>query len=518
MQNSILLDICEAYPHAVTAEKAQELYLATPAAYKEWVTNTSFVQFITSRARESFLWHDYEAGGTDAKRVAPMQCAMIRTDEHLNIIDIPIDNFCKLHGDRLPHPEAIRITGIDPLYCYENGLSEDLFFKAINRQMTFKNTVNTGYNSLSYDDEVSRFGFWRNLLPAYDREWANGCSRWDLYPVTAAYCALVQEGIVWPLNDDDKKTLKLELLAKANGIQQDNAHNALDDVKALIGWARLLKTLKPDLWQQLLKSRVKKYNQNLFKKGAIGWWVHNKVGLDSAFACPVILLGQIPGDANSWLYARLDQLDSIRACYRCDIAQIRERLFSKKEALLELDIQRPGIGTLKVNKQPQFFNEHDPMLHKEWLISQETRSAGLNLLNAADFVEKLGYAVSYDEQAPENDPTCALYQAGFPSEADKVSLRVFWTSNDPKTVQFQSDTITALANRVLWQRENGDDWKKYCAEQLTKPVEDNKHEAVNWSSIFSELEKSTIPENLKTNYLALLKIYSDAFGLPWAAG
>lgn len=50
-------------------------------------------------------------------------------------------------------------------------------------------TLSVGYNSMRFDDEVTRNLFWRNLYDAYEREWANGCSRWDLFPFVLA---------VWP--------------------------------------------------------------------------------------------------------------------------------------------------------------------------------------------------------------------------------------------------------------------------------------------------------------------------------
>jgi exodeoxyribonuclease I len=43
--------------------------------------------------------------------------------------------------------------------------------------------VGVGYNSIRFDDEVTRFLFWRNLIDPYAREWQNQCGRWDLLDV-----------------------------------------------------------------------------------------------------------------------------------------------------------------------------------------------------------------------------------------------------------------------------------------------------------------------------------------------
>ena len=41
-------------------------------------------------------------------------------------------------------------------------------------------TCGIGYNSIRFDDEITRFALWRSLRDPYGREWQNGNSRWDL--------------------------------------------------------------------------------------------------------------------------------------------------------------------------------------------------------------------------------------------------------------------------------------------------------------------------------------------------
>ena len=44
-------------------------------------------------------------------------------------------------------------------------------------------TCAVGYNSIRFDDEFVRFGLYRNFHDAYEREWRDGNSRWDLLDV-----------------------------------------------------------------------------------------------------------------------------------------------------------------------------------------------------------------------------------------------------------------------------------------------------------------------------------------------
>jgi exodeoxyribonuclease-1 len=58
--------------------------------------------------------------------------------------------------------------------------------------------VGVGYNTIRFDDEVTRHLFWRNLIDPYAREWQNGCGRWDLLDVVRCTYALRPDGMQWP--------------------------------------------------------------------------------------------------------------------------------------------------------------------------------------------------------------------------------------------------------------------------------------------------------------------------------
>lgn len=512
-----LISLCLEHPFPIRDEQALNLYNSMSDEYKKWVEKQHFVKFMGSQDRASFLWHDYEAGGTNARSTPPMQCAMIRTDEELNIIDIPIDLYCKLHGDKLPHPVAIRITKIDPMYCLEHGLPEPVFFRAINEQMTLRGTCNAGYNSQAYDDQMTRFGLWRNLLPVYNREWANGCSRIDLYPITAAYAGLNVNGITWPKNDEGKISLRLEDLSKANAITQDNAHNAVDDVKALIGWARVLKSSDPTLWNTLFMARTKNYNKSRLKPGTIGWLIHKSIGHESSFKAPIIIMKDLPGDAQAVSYARLDKMDSIRAIYGKDIDFVRQALYMKKDEREILNVERPGVGTLKANQQPQFFPIGSEIIPANWTIDESWVAAGKNLLMAEDFVSLIGFALAHDEPLTEQDPQLALYSAGFASKDDERAISIVTSTKldhlVTNPVSFQAEHYKELQRLMLMKITEDQAWWEHCKKSLNQPVVEDKHEAVTWSNVMLLLSNAELPEDLHNGYMAFLTAVSKQTGL-----
>jgi exonuclease I len=196
----------------------------------------------------TFFWHDYETFGAQPRYDRPAQFAGIRTDAELNEIGEPVMWYCQPAGDYLPDPQSCLITGITPQQCLEQGMPEAQFAARIEAELAQAGTVGVGYNTIRFDDEITRFMFWRSLIDPYAREWQNGCGRWDLLDVVRMVYALRPEGIVWPKKEDGSPSFKLEDLARANGLLHEKAHDALSDVRATIGLARLIRKVQPRLF------------------------------------------------------------------------------------------------------------------------------------------------------------------------------------------------------------------------------------------------------------------------------
>lgn len=204
---------------------------------------------LSAMATHTFLWHDYETFGTNPRRDWPAQFAAVRTDAGLNEVGEPLMLYCQPPTDRLPAPEACLITGITPQQCAVKGLPEHVFAERIHAALAEPGTIGVGYNSIRFDDEVTRFLLWRNLIEPYGREWQHGCGRWDLLDVMRCAHALRPEGIEWPAGEDGHTSFKLERLSAANGLAHAQAHDALSDVRATIALARLLRERQPRLFE-----------------------------------------------------------------------------------------------------------------------------------------------------------------------------------------------------------------------------------------------------------------------------
>lgn len=250
---------------------------------------------------ESFLWHDYETFGADPRRDRPCQFAALRTGPDLEPAGEPVVLWCRPADDVLPVPEACLITGITPQLAAERGQAEPAFAAAIQELMSMPGTCGVGYNNFRFDDEVSRFLFWRNFFDPYRREYANGNSRFDLIDVLRLARALRPGGLEWPERDDGAPSFRLEDLAAANGLDTSRAHDAMADVENTLSLARLLRTAQPRLWDWALSLRTRHRVTALLE--AEEPLLHASARYPAAGYCtaPVLPLFAHPRIASQWL-------------------------------------------------------------------------------------------------------------------------------------------------------------------------------------------------------------------------
>ncbi|HPE00850.1 MAG TPA: exodeoxyribonuclease I [Burkholderiaceae bacterium] len=299
-------------------------------------------------ADASFFWHDYETFGADARRCRPAQFAGVRTDAQLNEIEAPVMHYCAPAPDFLPDPDSCLITGITPQRCLDQGLAEHAFAQAVHAELARPGTTGVGYNSIRFDDEVSRHLFWRNLIEPYGREWANGCARWDLLdPVRCAW-ALRPEGIEWPLLEG-RPSFRLEALAAANGLAHDAAHDALSDVRATLALARLLRARQPRLYEFCLGLRRKDAVLDQIGSGRPFLHISGMYGAQRGFMAAVWPLAPHPTNRNELIVWDLAHDPS--ELLDLDPEAIRARLFVRQDELAEGQTRVP-VKTVHLNRAP----------------------------------------------------------------------------------------------------------------------------------------------------------------------
>lgn len=460
---------------------------------------------------KSFLWYDLETFGRDPRRSRIAQFAAIRTDEELTEIDDPISWFCQPANDLLPSPEATMITGISPQQAMRDGVCEAEFFAMINDELMTANTCAVGYNSIRFDDEFVRFGLYRNFYDAYEREYRNGNSRWDLLDFMRLAHAMRPEGIEWPKRDDGFTSFKLEHLATANGTREGMAHEALSDVRALIGLARKLRGAQPKLWDYYLQLRSKEKVLSLLDIANQTPVLHISGQFPAEHLCAalVIPLAWHPEIKNRAIVFDLstDPGDLLSL----DADDISERVFIRQIDLPE-NVARIPLKEIHGNRCPVVL----PLVHcrdedfERMNIDKVQCLANANLIQqASGITEKVRQVFTKRAAYDPSDADGALYD-GFASDSDKRFFSTIRGSSATHLKNFLSPWKTGSRYEELlfrYRARNWPDslsmeeigrWNTYRAQRLGKESSQSEY---SFESYYLEIERCRASANAEQQSL-----------------
>ncbi|WP_116367381.1 exodeoxyribonuclease I [Parahaliea mediterranea] len=378
---------------------------------------------------DTFYWHDYETFGADPSRDRPVQFAGLRTDADLNPIGEPLVIYARPANDFLPHPQACLVTGITPQEAMEKGVPECEFIARIHAELAQPGTCGAGYNSLRFDDEVTRYTLYRNFFDPYAREWQNGNSRWDIIDMLRAAYALRPEGIEWPLREDGFASFRLEELTAANGIAHEAAHDALSDVHATIAMARLVRDRQPRLYDYVLAHRDKRKVASLLDVANMKPVLHvsGMFGAERYNTALIVPLAEHPKNRNEIICYDLSADPAPLADLTPEaLAQL---LYTRSEELPEGAV-RPGLKSVHLNRCPLLVTAKmaSPAVAARIGLDGALCRANLTVLrgqrdaNPRAFADKIQAIYAERERPPITDPDRMLYSGGFFPDADKRTM------------------------------------------------------------------------------------------------
>ncbi|UZE94897.1 exodeoxyribonuclease I [Alkalimarinus alittae] len=474
---------------------------------------------------QTIFWHDYETFGADPQRDRPCQFAGIRTDTDLNIVGKPITLYCKPSDDMLPVPEACFITGITPQIADEYGVSEADFIHQIHEEMSLPGTCVAGYNSIRFDDEVTRNTLYRNFYDPYAREWQNGNSRWDIIDMVRLTYALRPEGINWPLKDDGSPSFRLEDLTVANGIQHEAAHDAMSDVYATIAIAKLIKEKQPKLYDYVYAHRAKQKIAPLLDTNTMKPVFHVSSRFPASIGCSSLVapIATHPTNSNGVIVydLRFDpfELESL------SVQDIKNRIFTRASDLPE-GVSRIPLKTVHVNKCPviapatMLKSLSVEGLERLHLNGDTLRNNLKTLRSIKGLKEKLTEVFSQSDFEKHTDPDLMIYSGGFFSSNDKATMdRVRQSSvvelaedefnfEDPRLSEMLF-RYKARNYRETLTSEEQEQWERYRYQRLT----DSKLTSINFQQYFDQLKALAQAPNTSVEKLSIiedLKYYGES--------
>lgn len=427
----------------------------------------------------SIFWYDYETTGINPRCDRALQVAGIRTDADLNEIDAPVNLYCRPGDDILPHPAASMITGITPSLLAAEGLAEAEFMTRVHTELARPGTCGAGYNTLRFDDEVTRYSLYRNFFDPYAREWQGGNSRWDLIDVVRTAYALRPDGLNWP-EEEGRVTLKLERLTAANGIDHGNAHEALSDVRATIALARLIREKQPKLYDWLFQLRSKQRVIDQIKLLQPMVHISGRFSAQRHYLGVVLPLAWHPRNRNALIVCDLG-LDP-QPLLDEDAQSLKQRLYTRREQMESGQLPIP-LKLIHVNKCPvvaPLSVLRDADQQRLGLNMDELVARALRLSDAPEaWQDKLAEVYAAEDFAASEDPEQQLYD-GFIGDRDRrlceqVRLsdpqqlaREHWPFDDerlpPLLFRYRARNFPETLNAEEQQR-----WLEFCRQRLTAP-------------------------------------------------
>ncbi len=473
----------------------------------------------------SFYWHDYETFGVDPVHDRPSQFAGVRTDADLNIIEDPLVIYCRPTDDYVPSPEACLVTGITPQKAMSEGYSEAEFISQINEAFSQPGTCVVGYNSLRFDDEVTRHTLFRNLRDPYAREWQNGNSRWDIIDMVRLTYALRPEGIEWPTKEDGSPSFRLEELTAANGIAHESAHDAMSDVEATIALARLIKEKQPKLFEFVLQNKDKHSARNMLDTANMKPVFHVSSKYPATRGCCAMVAPVADHPTNKNLVIVYDLREDPSELIAASPEQIRERVFTSQADLGE-GVSRFPLKGVQLNKCPvlapsaMLKSLSEERLASLELDGEQLRQNLAKLRAATDLPARIAEAFDQSPDGDLSDPDESLYSGGFISKSDRETLN--WLLQQPvetlgeQTVQFEDPRLDELLFRYRARNfpntligEEQEQWEAFRQQRLMQPKK-------GWRSLesfFATLQTLAADPELspeKRHVLEELQLYGES--------
>jgi len=448
-----------------------------------------------------------------------MQFAGQRTDMDLNPIGEPVNLLVKMTDDTLPSPEALMVTGITPQQTLQDGISEAEFSRMFLNEIATAGTIMTGYNSVRFDDEFMRHFLWRNFRDPYEWSWAETRSRWDLLDVVRLVRALRPDGIKWPIIEKDGKkiaTNTLESLARENDFENKNAHDALADVEALIGVAKLLKKEQPKVFDYLLNLRNKKEVMKLANLDDPQSLVYASGRYSAEFEKTTVVLPIAPSSKpNAVLVWDLRYLPADFENLTKD--EILAKITADYETRIAKDFAPLPVKELCYNKCPAVapLGTLDDTAQKRLKLDIKQIENNFNSLRKnRGLIDKISTAWNdKPEFTPVKDIEGRLYDS-FTPDADKARIRAVAAADTETLADFNPNFVDERLPELLFrykarnfpkslsQDEIGT-WEKWRGEKLNKELPDFVKKLAWLDAILHNETPKNLSKNDQKKFFAL---------------
>jgi exodeoxyribonuclease I len=432
-----------------------------------------------------FVFYDIESTGTSTAFDQILQFGAILTDGTLQEVD-RIEARCRLLPHIVPSPGAMRITGLWPANLTDPALPghAEAVARVAERLLDWSPATFLGWNSLRFDESLLRQSLFTTLQPPFLTT-SHGNGRGDVMRMVQVTDLHVPGAIDVPVDDRGRRSFRLDRLAPANGCGAGNAHDAIADVEATLGLARLVRDRAPAVWQRLCAlTRPETVRTALRDADSL---VHTDFVFNRAHNRLITYCGTNPD-------------------YDGEIAAFD--LAFKPEDVLDLSVddliavlaRRPRtIVSIRATRQPLLMPaEAAPANTGALRFSPDRLRERASRIRAAEgFQQRVGEALARRPRtrAPDRPVETRLYDRPIAS-GDAERLQAFhaapWRERPALVAGFADERLRELGRRLVWLErpdivapEERLAWDQWCAERLLSEDPD-----VPWRTVAAALREA----------------------------
>jgi exodeoxyribonuclease-1 len=208
-----------------------------------------------------FIFYDTETSGLEKDFSQIFQIALVFTDDNFNILSSKKLE-CRRSPWVVPSPGAMLITGFSPDDLKRNKYSHYEMMKETNDWARLQHwpVIFSGYNTFGFDEHVLAQNFQQSLLDpnlttSGNKNNGQQNGRMDVATLVKMSIAYAPGALTMNImNEQGYASQSLMNIASQNGVvlSAEDAHDALNDVKATIGVARVIRKLAPHVYDQCL--------------------------------------------------------------------------------------------------------------------------------------------------------------------------------------------------------------------------------------------------------------------------
>ena len=174
----------------------------------------------------SFVFYDTETTGVATAFDQILQFAATHTDADLNVLE-RIDLRCQLQPHVVPHPGALRVTGMTIAQVTEAARPThyDMMRTLRAKLLEWSPAIFVGYNSLNFDEHLLRHALFQTLHQPYLTHSQGTCRAYAMTLVQAT-SVFAPDCLSIPTDARGGSVFKLDQVAPLSGFAHERAHDA----------------------------------------------------------------------------------------------------------------------------------------------------------------------------------------------------------------------------------------------------------------------------------------------------